>query len=169
MSNLMRPNKYMKHALDLASKAKDDPGTLPYAAVVVLNDNIIGEGINQAPRLFDPTSHGEVEAIKDACRRLQTTDLSGAIIYTTAEPCSMCVSTMVLTNISKLVYAADWQDSTDFMAAMAADQPSLKRRYNLIQLREQVALPPEKRDMLVERMGAQEAISIFKSFANSRK
>ncbi len=48
---------------------------------------------------------------------------------------------MILTNISKLVYAADWQDSNDFMAAMAADQPSLKRRYNVIQLREQVALP----------------------------
>jgi len=81
----------------------------------------------------------------------------------------MCVSTMILTNISKLVYAADWRDSTDFMATMAADQPSLKRRYNVVQLREQVALPPEKRDMLVERMGAKEAISIFKAFANSHR
>jgi hypothetical protein len=52
---------------------------------------------------------------------------------------------------------------------MAADQPSLKRRYNLVQLREQVAKPPEERDILTERMGQREAVLIFKSFANSRK
>ena len=162
-------DEFMQRALDIAATAQNQSGTLPYAAVVVLDGKIIGEGINQAPRLFDPTSHGEVEAIKDACKRLETTDLSGAAIYTTAEPCSMCVATMILTNISKLVYAADWKDSTSFMSEMAAGQPSLKRRYNLVQLREQVAKPPEERDMLTERMGQREAVLIFKSFANSRK
>lgn len=169
MEKSVLPDKFMQRALDIAATAQHQSGILPYAAVVVLDEKIIGEGINQAPRLFDPTSHGEVEAIKDACKRLETTDLSGAVIYTTAEPCSMCVATMILTNISKLVYAADWKDSTAFMNELAAEQPSLKRRYNLVQLREQVAKPPEGRDMPTLRMGQREAVSIFKSFANSRK
>ena len=169
MEKSVLPDKFMQRALDIAATAQNQSRILPYAAVVVLDEKIIGEGINQAPLLFDPTSHGEVEAIKDACRRLETTDLSGAAIYTTAEPCSMCVATMILTNISKLIYAADWKDSTAFMNELAAEQPSLKRRYNLVQLREQVAKPPEDRDMPTLRMGQREAVSIFKSFANSRK
>ena len=59
----------MNRALEIAATAADEPGALPYAAVVVLDGKIVGEGLNRAMALSDPTSHGEVEAIRDACNR----------------------------------------------------------------------------------------------------
>jgi len=71
--------KYMQQALDIARRSYHLPGTLPFGAIIVKNDKIVGEGLNRTYELFDPTSHGEIEAIRDACRRLQKTDLSGCI------------------------------------------------------------------------------------------
>jgi guanine deaminase len=164
----MTVDKFMRRALEISATAKDDPGALPYGAVVVRDGRIIGEGLNWAPGLHDPTSHGEVEAIRDACRRLGTTDLSGATMYTTAEPCSLCVATMILANMAKLVYAADWRDSAELMAGLAEKSPDLRRRYNTVELRDQVARAPESRDMPAERMGQAEAREILEGFAKAR-
>ena len=83
--------KFMARAIEIAREAVDTDGTLPYAAIVVLDGEIIGEGLNRSVANCDPTSHGEVEAIRDACRRLSLTSLKGAELYTSGEPCSMCV------------------------------------------------------------------------------
>lgn len=165
----MADEKFMARAIEIAATAKDEAGALPYGAVVVKDGEIVGEGLNRAATIFDPTSHGEVEAIRDACKRLETTDLTGADMYTTAEPCSMCVATMILANMDRLVYAADWKDSTAFMRALAGDNPTLKRRYTTVELRAQVGQPPEARDMPAERMGQAEAVAVFRDFAAARK
>ena len=165
----MTVDKFMARALEISAGAKDEPGALPYGAVVVKDGEIVGEGLNRAVALHDPTSHGEVEAIRDACRRLGTTDLSGAVMYTAAEPCAMCVSTMILANMSKLVFAADWKDSGDFMKALAGTNPTLKRRYSTVELREQVGKAPEDRDMPAERMGQDEARVLFDEYAAAKK
>ncbi len=156
----------MNRALEIAATAADEQGALPYAAVVVLDGKIVGEGLNRAMALFDPTSHGEVEAIRDACKRLGTTNLNGAIMYTTAEPCSMCVATMLLAGIAKLVYAADAEDSAAFMGKLSAKNPTARRRFSMAQLREQVGLPVDARPyMPMEREGQGESVAIFTSFA----
>src|SRR6188508_2387851 len=64
----MYDEKFMRRAIELSAQSVDQPGTRPYGAVVVKDGKIVGEGLNHSPGTFDPTSHGEVEAIRDACR-----------------------------------------------------------------------------------------------------
>ncbi|MFP6771269.1 MAG: nucleoside deaminase, partial [Alphaproteobacteria bacterium] len=106
--------KFMARAIEIAAESIDTPGTLPYGAVVVKDGEIIGEGLNRADGTFDPTSHGEVEAIRDACRKLSVTNLGGADMYTSGEPCSMCVATMYQAGIKRLFYAGAASDSAAF-------------------------------------------------------
>jgi len=85
----MYDEKFMRRAIELAATALNIPGARPYGAVVVKDGRIVGEGLNEAAKKFDPTSHGEVEAVRDACRNLKTTDLTGCELYTSCEPCSV--------------------------------------------------------------------------------
>jgi guanine deaminase len=169
MEGVLDREAFMNRAIEIAASAAEENGALPYGAVVVKDGEIVGEGLNRAMALHDPTSHGEVEAIRDACRRLGTTDLTGAEMYTSAEPCSMCVATMILANMERLVYAADWQDSTAFMVALAGDNATLKRRYTTVELRQQVSLPPKDRDMASERMGVDAANAMLRDYVKARK
>ena len=98
----------------------------PFGCVIVKDGEIVGEGCNAVIKNHDPTAHGEVEAIRDACRRLGTWDLSGCDLYTSCEPCSLCVSTMYFANIRRLFYAASLADSS----ALGADiSVADKRRF----------------------------------------
>lgn len=105
--------QFMKRAIDISRRALVEPGTEPFGAVVVLNGKIVGEGLNHSLANFDPTSHGEVEAIKDACRNLRCVDLTGADMYTSCEPCAMCVATMEVAGISRLYYASSMARAGD--------------------------------------------------------
>ena len=109
----MYDETFMRRALALSARALDTPGTEPFGAVVVKQGEIVGEGFNHSVAHRDPTSHGEVEAIRDACRRLETLDLAGCELYTSCEPCAMCVAAMHIAGISKLYYAASLAQSGD--------------------------------------------------------
>jgi guanine deaminase len=98
--------RFMKRALDLSAEAFVTSGTEPFGAVVVKDGAIVGEGFNHALAQYDPTSHGEVEAIRDACRRLKSFDLAGCELYTSCEPCALCVATMSVVGITRMYYAA---------------------------------------------------------------
>jgi guanine deaminase len=102
----MYQKTFMRRALDLSSEALSTPGTEPFGAVIVRDGVIVGEGFNHALAQYDPTSHGEVEAIRDACRRLKSFDLSGCELYTSCEPCALCVATMSIVGIRRMYYAA---------------------------------------------------------------
>ncbi len=156
---------FMQRALEVARDSLQTAGALPYGAIVVKGDTIIGEGVNQAIMKCDPTSHGEIEAIRDACQRLQTTDLSGCDLYTTAEPCAMCVATMYVTGISKLYYASALPQSAAFTERLAARDPRWRRRISSIDLRREVGLPIEQRQMAAEQIMAPEAQALFDEFA----
>ena len=121
----MYDEKFMRRAIELSAQALDTPGARPYGAVVVKDGKIVGEGLNQSAKNFDPTSHGEVEAVRDACRNLKTTDLSGAELYTSCEPCSVCVATMIMAGIGRMYYGASLEQSARRRAApaLAADRP----------------------------------------------
>jgi tRNA(Arg) A34 adenosine deaminase TadA len=103
----MYQDKFMQRAIEISTQALDTPGTEPFAAIVVKNGQIVGEGINCSLMKLDPTSHGETEAIRDACRTLGTVDLRGCELYTSCEPCALCVAAMQIAGIAQLYFAAD--------------------------------------------------------------
>src|ERR1041384_6978574 len=146
----MYDEKFMRRAIELSAQALDREGARPYGAVVVKGGKVVGEGLNQAARNFDPTSHGEVEAIRDACRNLKTTDLSGADLYTSSEPCAVCVGIMLISGIGRMYYGASLEQS-----GRAAPRPKLLPDVDA--LRRQVALPVEQRAMPAEQKLDREA------------
>ena len=159
---------FMARAIEIAATAADEDGALPYGAVVVKDGRIVGEGLNRASALHDPTSHGEIEAIRDACRNLETTDLSGAVMYTTAEPCAMCVATMLLSNFEGLVFALDADQSRTFMGRLAAGNATLKRRFTAAELRQEAGLPATEGALKGRRAGVDATLATFEAFARSR-
>ena len=95
---------WMQHALRLAEKAQD-AGEVPVGAVIVLENEIIGEGWNQSIGLHDPTAHAEIQAIRAACQALSNYRLPGADLYVTLEPCPMCAGAIVHTRLNRVIYA----------------------------------------------------------------
>ncbi len=91
--------------------AKKDGG--PFGSVVVKDGVIVGRGHNCVLMKKDPTCHGEMEAIRDACEHLGTHDLSGCILYTTAEPCPMCLGAILWANIGKVYYGCSVKDTDE--------------------------------------------------------
>ncbi len=83
----------------------------PFGAVIVKDDKIVGKGHNCVLKDNDPTQHGEIMAIKNACQNLGTYDLSGCSIYTTAEPCPMCLGAILWANISNVYYGCSREES----------------------------------------------------------
>ena len=108
----MTDEELMRRAIALSREAALRPASEPFGAVVARDGEIVGEGFNRSAETLDPTSHGETEAIRDACRRLGTLDLSGCVVVTSTEPCALCVATMKLTGIARVVYAASLDDSS---------------------------------------------------------
>ena len=153
----------MRRAIELSAQAIDVPGARPYGAVVVRDGKIVGEGLNQSAKNFDPTSHGEVEAIRDACRNLRTTDLSGTDLYTSCEPCSVCVATMIMAGISRMYYGASLAQSAGIVPPPKMPPPALL-------VREQVGQSADKRSMLpAEVKLGDEAIAVLKKWVAGQK
>jgi tRNA(Arg) A34 adenosine deaminase TadA len=100
----------MQHALVQAEKAYE-AGEVPIGAVVVSENRIIGRGYNQREGLNDPTAHGEVVAIRQACKTLNNFNLSGCELYSTCEPCPMCLSAIYWARIDKIYYANTRDDA----------------------------------------------------------
>lgn len=106
---------FMRRAIEISAEALDTPGTEPFGAVIVKDGKIVGEGINRSVMNHDPTSHGETEAIRDACRNLETVDLRGCELYSSCEPCALCVAAMNIAGIAALYYAADKAQAGDVL------------------------------------------------------
>ena len=83
----------------------------PFGAVIVKNGEIIGRGHNCVLKNQDPTAHGEIGAIRDACRNLGTYNLENCVLYTTAEPCPMCMGAILWANIKTYYYGCDRYDT----------------------------------------------------------
>lgn len=103
---------YMKEAFLEAEKGVQLKDGGPFGAVVVdPNGKIIGTGHNQVLTQHDPTAHAEITAIRAACQSLHTHDLSGCTLYTLCEPCPMCLSAIIWSNIKDVFYACDRFDA----------------------------------------------------------
>ncbi|MEW8505324.1 MAG: nucleoside deaminase [Candidatus Thiodiazotropha sp.] len=102
---------FMTEALKLARQGIEQGDGGPFGAVVVLDGEIIGRGWNQVIKTNDPTAHAEILAIRDACTHVKRFHLPGSVLYTTCEPCPMCLSAAYWANIGHLVYAATADDA----------------------------------------------------------
>ncbi|MFA6620461.1 MAG: nucleoside deaminase [Bacilli bacterium] len=83
----------------------------PFGAVIVKDGVVLGSGHNQVVKMNDPTCHGEIMAIRDACKKLGSFDLSGAEIYTTGYPCPMCLGAILWANIKTVYYGCNVEDT----------------------------------------------------------
>lgn len=101
---------WLKHTLDLAVANVADGGG-PFGAVVVRDDALLATGQNRVTRDHDPSAHAEVLAIRGACARVGDFSLAGATLYTSCEPCPMCLATGLWARLDRVVYAADRDDA----------------------------------------------------------
>lgn len=162
----MYKDEFMKRALALSAEALGTPGTEPFGAVVVQDGKIVGEGFNHSVAHFDPTSHGEVEAIRDACRRLKRVELAGCDLYTSCEPCALCVAAMRIVGIRKLFYAASLEQSG---AAFEGLPASARHPINVEDLRAEAGAPLQARRLAAEQHMSDEAIEILEAWSAARR
>jgi len=103
-------NKFMKRAIELSIESINSGGG-PFGSVIVKNDKIISEGSNKVTSSNDPTAHGEIVAIREACRKVNNFNLKGLELYSTCEPCPMCLSAIYWARIDKIYYANTRKDA----------------------------------------------------------
>lgn len=109
---IQNPNtSFMQRAIELAREGMHRGDGGPFGAVIVRDGRIIGEGWNQVLANNDPTAHGEVSAIRDACRREENFDLTGCEIHTTGEPCPMCLGAIHWARINRIYYGFRIEDA----------------------------------------------------------
>src|SRR6185295_17890097 len=101
----MKDQEYMQRALALAKRAQDE-GEVPIGALVVFQDQILGEGWNRPIAAHDPTAHAEIQAMRAAAAKTGNYRLTGATLYVTLEPCEMCLGAMFHARVARLVYGA---------------------------------------------------------------
>jgi len=104
-------NKYMQEAINQAREGINNQCGGPFGCVIVKDDVIVGKGHNNVLKKLNPTLHGEVEAIAEACKTLGTYDLTGCDLYTTGEPCHMCLCATMWANIRKVYYGCTIADN----------------------------------------------------------
>ncbi len=130
--------KFMKKAIELSERAsiKEKSGGV-FGAVIVKDGEIIGEGYNQVIRHNDPTWHAEMQAIREACKKLGTPHLDGCVLYTSAECCPMCLCAAYWAHIDHIYYGARIEDSkkygdfddVDFLAEIRKDPMDRKIKF----------------------------------------
>ena len=103
-------NEFMKRAIELSIKSVTNGGG-PFGSVIVKGDKIIAEGSNKVTSNNDPTAHGEIVAIREACKKLNNFSLNGCELYSTCEPCPMCLSAIYWARIDKIYYANTREDA----------------------------------------------------------
>ena len=120
----------------------------PFGAVVVRNGKIVGRGFNQVTSTNDPTAHAEIVAIRTACQRLKTFQLDDCELYTSCEPCPMCLSAIYWARLGRVFYANTRQDA----ARIDFDDEFIYR---------EVALPIGKRKLKIKQLLREEALAAF--------
>lgn len=143
----------MRAAIQLSREAIDGGAGGPFGAVIVRAGEVVGRGRNRVTLDNDPTAHAEVEAIRDACRALRTFRLDDCEIYSSCEPCPMCLAAIYWARLRGLYFANTRQDA----AAIGFDDALIY---------EQVALPMDARKLVSRQMLAGEARVVFEQWKN---
>jgi tRNA(Arg) A34 adenosine deaminase TadA len=101
----MQHEQWIREAVELGRRGMENSGGGPFGAVVVCSGRIVGRGWNQVTTLLDPTAHAEVSAIRDACQTLQRFELRGCDLYTSCEPCPMCLAAIYWARLDRIWFA----------------------------------------------------------------
>ena len=109
---MSQKNIFMMREIELSIKSAKSKGG-PFGSVIVKNNKIIAEGSNKVTMNNDPTAHGEIVAIRNACQKLNTFNLSGCDLYSSCEPCPMCLSAIYWSHIENIFYANTRIDAKD--------------------------------------------------------
>ncbi|HAU28641.1 MAG TPA: tRNA-specific adenosine deaminase [Rhodospirillaceae bacterium] len=154
-TSLHTPEDFMRRAIRLSHDNMKRGVGGPFGAVIVKDGEIIGEGWNHVTSDNDPTAHAEVSAIRDACRRLGTFKLEGCDIYTSCEPCPMCLAAIYWAHIDRIFYANTQKDA----AAIDFDDAFLYH---------EVALRRDERRIKSTRLLPEEALKVFKEWQDKK-
>jgi tRNA(Arg) A34 adenosine deaminase TadA len=144
--------RFMRHAIRLSREKMRDGAGGPFGAVIVKDGAVIGEGWNRVTSSNDPTAHAEIVAIREACRALGSFTLNGCTLYTSCEPCPMCLAASYWARIGRMFYANTRTDA----ASIGFDDAFFYQ---------QVALPLDRQAMPANRLLAPEARLVFDEWA----
>lgn len=139
----------MRMAINEAKKGIKEGHGGPFGAVIVKDNKVVAKGHNLVLKTNDPTNHGEMMAIHKACKKLQTYDLSGCEIYTTGEPCPMCMAAILWANIDKVYYGCNITDTENIGFRDAKFYEMQK---------------PGEREKLVKEMDREECLKLYKDY-----
>ncbi|MEP6512695.1 MAG: nucleoside deaminase [Parafilimonas sp.] len=143
--------KFMKEAIRIGIEGMRSGCGGPFGCVIIKDDAIVGRGCNTVVSTNDPTAHAEIVAIRDACKNLQSFQLSGCEIYTSCEPCPMCMSAIYWARPAKVYYANSRTDAANI-------------GFDDLFIYEEIALPLEQRKINMECVCSNEAKKMFEEW-----
>lgn len=146
--------EFMRRAIELATENVRRGNGGPFAAVIVRGEEVIAEAANSVTTTHDPTAHGEVNAIRAACRKLGDFSLAGCVIYSSCEPCPMCLAAIYWARLDGLYFGSGQRDAA-------------KAGFDDAFLYEEVGKPLGARAIPTEQMMAEEAWSSFAAWLES--
>lgn len=144
--------KHMARAIELAKKGMEANDGGPFGCVVVKNGEIVGEGNNRVTSNNDPTAHAEIVAIRDACSRLDSFQLDGCTIYTSCEPCPMCLGAIYWARPERVFYACTRSDAAD----VGFDDDFIYQEFEK---------DSDKREFVLTNFMRNEALEVFEQWA----
>jgi len=145
----------MQRAIELSLENVRSAGGGPFGALVVKDDAVLATGVNHVTSALDPTAHAEIAAIRGACRAIRDFQLKGCELYTTCEPCPMCMGAIYWARLRKVYYACTRAD-----AAKAGFDDSL--------IYDELALPLESRKIPMTPMMREQALAAFREWERSQ-
>ncbi len=141
----------MREAVSLGREGMAKDGGGPFGAVVVCAEQIVGRGHNQVTQLNDPTAHAEVMAIREACRSLGRFELRGCHLYTSCEPCPMCLAAIYWARLEKVYYACTRHDAAEI-------------GFNDNFIYEQLPLEIAQRSLPMEQIARESSLGLFREW-----
>ncbi len=152
---MTREEKFIKEAISLSQKAVRNNAGGPFGCVVVKGNKIIGRGYNQVTSTNDPTAHAEVIAIREACQTLGTFQLDDCEIYTSCEPCPMCLGAIYWSRAKMIYYANTREDAA-------------KIGFDDSMIFEEIHTDLKERKIPLIHLGLQEAQRVFKEWSEKK-
>ncbi len=149
---MTREEKFMQEAIALSQKGISQNEGGPFGCIIVKDDKIVGRGNNKVTSSNDPTAHAEIVAIRDACSNLETFQLEGCEVYTSCEPCPMCLGAIYWARPKVIYFANTRQDAADI-------------GFDDSMIYEEMNTGIENRKIPIIKLGRESALKIFGEWA----
>lgn len=153
---MTREEKFMQEAIALSQKSIDQNDGGPFGCVIVKDDIIIGRGNNMVTATNDPTAHAEVVAIRDACKTLHNFQLDGCEVYTSCEPCPMCLGAIYWARPKIIYYANSKEDAATF-------------GFDDSMIYQEMAADREARKIPIKSIAGEDALKVFINWKNKEE